>query len=242
MTTFMLVPGAWLGGWVWKRVLPILREKQHIVYTPSLTGLGERSHLANKHITLETHITDVVNVLEYEDLQDVVLVGHSYSGMVVTGVANQMSHRLSHLVYLDAIVPRPGQSLFDDWSEAGQKAVQEEADQGGGGWSWPLPEDIEELSSLSGFTDDDKKWLQRMSEPQPLQTFSQPLQIPATHTKEISRSYILCTADRSRFPDYVEHARTSSEWGFFEIDTGHWPMITTPKELADIFLEVAHAA
>ncbi len=239
MSTFVLVPGAWLGGWVWKHVVSHLLAKQHQVYTPTLTGLGERSHLASPNIDLETHITDIVQMLEYEDLQEVILVGHSYSGMVVTGVANQVPRRLSQLVYLDAIVPRPGQSLFDDWSEAGKQAVQEEADQLSNGWSWPLPDDLEELSSMIGFTDEDRAWFKSKSAPQPLKTFSQPLAVPASPLIDIPKSYILCTAERNGFPDYVEQARTSADWGFYELDTGHWPMITTAKELANIFLKIA---
>src|SRR5690242_2869175 len=105
MATYVLVPGAWLGGWCWQRVTPLLRAAGHEVYTPTLTGLGERVHLGSPETDLDTHIQDIVNVLVYEDLRDVVLLGHSYSGMVVTGVADRVPDRLSQLVYLDAIVP-----------------------------------------------------------------------------------------------------------------------------------------
>ncbi|MEM7347490.1 MAG: alpha/beta fold hydrolase, partial [Chloroflexota bacterium] len=127
MATFVLVPGAWLGSWAWKKVIPHLQANHHTIYAVTLTGLGERVHLAHPEVNLETHIQDVVNVFEYQALDSVILVGHSYSGMVVTGVIDQIPDRVSHLVYLDAIVPRPGQSLFDDWSETGQQAVAEEA-------------------------------------------------------------------------------------------------------------------
>ena len=106
MTTFVLIHGAWHGGWCWKKVSPILREAGHETYSPTLTGLGERSHLLSRDIDLNCHIQDVVNVLEYKGLKDVVLVGHSYAGMVITGVADRCPERLAQLVYLDAFAPQ----------------------------------------------------------------------------------------------------------------------------------------
>src|SRR3712207_5745958 len=111
MTTYVLVHGAWHGGWCWKKVVPLLRTAGHEVYTPTLTGLGERAHLLSPTITLDTHILDVVNVLEYEELLDVVLVGHSYAGAVISGVADRAPTQVAQLVYLDAFVPRDGEAL-----------------------------------------------------------------------------------------------------------------------------------
>ncbi len=107
--TFVLVHPAWFGGWCWGKVTPLLRDRGHDVYTPTLTGLGERAHLANPEISLATHIEDVVNVLEFEDLQRVILVGNSSGGMVITGVADRVPERLAQVVYLDAFVPEDGQ-------------------------------------------------------------------------------------------------------------------------------------
>src|SRR4051812_23108269 len=115
MTTFVLVHGSRHGGWSWKRVAPLLRAAGHDVFTPTLTGVGERVHLAAPEVDLHLHVTDVANVLAFEDLTDVVLVGHSYAGMVITGVAEVASERLRQLVYLDALVPEAGQSAFDVW-------------------------------------------------------------------------------------------------------------------------------
>src|SRR5713101_4428932 len=111
MATFVLVQGGWVGGWYWKRVTPLLSAAGHEVFAPTLTGLGERAHLAAPDIGLETHIQDVLGVLTYEDLSNVVLVGHSYGGMVITGVAERAPERLAHLVYFDAFVPTDGQAL-----------------------------------------------------------------------------------------------------------------------------------
>ena len=113
MVTFVLVHPAWLGGWCWRKVTPLLRARGHEVFTPTLTGLGERSHLAKRDIGLETHIQDVVNVLEYEDLSRVILVANSSGGVVITGVADRLPERIARLVYVDAFVPEDGQSLLD---------------------------------------------------------------------------------------------------------------------------------
>ena len=111
--TFLVCHGAWSGGWAWKKMHPLMQAAGHRLVTPSYTGLGERAHLANPSIDLESHIEDVLNVIKYEDLRDIVLLGHSYGGMVATGVADRISDRVAQLIYLDAFVPRDGQSLFD---------------------------------------------------------------------------------------------------------------------------------
>jgi pimeloyl-ACP methyl ester carboxylesterase len=239
VATFVLVPGAWMGGWCWQKLLPYLRIEPHQVSTPTLTGLGEREHLATPDTDLKTHIQDVVNKILYEDIWDVILVGHSYAGMVVTGVADRIPDRLAWLVYLDAMVPRNGQSFFDDWSSAGQAAVKEEAHIYGDGWRWPIPDDLDTFSSLAGMTEEDKTWFFSKAVPQPLKTLSQPLQLTNPARDKISRTYILCTAERTEFPDFVEHARTDPNWGFYELPTGHWPMISMPQELANLLLELA---
>src|SRR3954465_400706 len=126
MATLVLVPGSWAGGWIWKKVTPLLRGAGHAVYTPTLTGLGERVHLARPGITLETHITDVVNLLAFEDLRDVILIGWSYGGMVITGVADQVPERLAQLIYFDATVPHDGQSEYDTLPDPQEQHVAEQ--------------------------------------------------------------------------------------------------------------------
>src|SRR3972149_4847700 len=136
MATFVLVHGAWSGSYRWRKIRPLLWSKGHEVYTPSLTGLGERRHLAGPHVHLSTHIEDVANVFFYEDLSGVVLLGHSYGGMVVTGVADRLPERIAHLVYLDAFLPNDGDSLY---SLGGGRVPQTEDPSTGSGQGWQGP-------------------------------------------------------------------------------------------------------
>jgi pimeloyl-ACP methyl ester carboxylesterase len=139
MATFVIVHGAWSGGHAWRWVRPLLRSAGHEVFTPALTGLGERSHLASAQVDLETHVRDVVAVLEYEDLREVVLVGHSYGGMVISGVADRVPERLVQLVYLDAEVPMDGQSELDLLPPQERAGYEEAARSKGQGWQIPPP-------------------------------------------------------------------------------------------------------
>jgi pimeloyl-ACP methyl ester carboxylesterase len=168
--TYVLVHGGWHGGWCWKRVTPYLRDSGHTVYTPTLTGLGERSHLASPEINLSTHIQDILNVLIYEDLTDVVLVGHSYSGMVIAGVADRAPERVTRLVYLDAFVPEDGQSLRDILRPPHGEGVNLESllvD----GWRLPYPF----LERPFGITSEvDKQWVLDKITPQPANTLLEP--------------------------------------------------------------------
>src|SRR5512145_1133775 len=137
MATFLICHGAWSAGWAWKKVRPLLRAAGHEVFTPSYTGLGERAHQASRAINLETHVADVLGVIDCEDLRDIVLVGHSYGGMVATGVADRVRDRIARLVYLDAFVPGHGQSLFDMLPRQERARRQEEANARGDGWLVP---------------------------------------------------------------------------------------------------------
>jgi pimeloyl-ACP methyl ester carboxylesterase len=137
MATFVIVHGAWSGGHAWRWVRPLLRAAGHEVFTPALTGLGERSHLASTQVDLDTHVLDVVGVLEFEDMDQVVLVGHSSGGMVITGVADRAPERLAQLVYLDAEVPMDGQSEFDLLAPEERAGYQQAATSKGQGWQIP---------------------------------------------------------------------------------------------------------
>jgi len=229
MATFVLVHGAWHGGWCWVRVARLLRDAAHEVYTPTLTGLGERAHLARPEIDLETHIQDVVNVLEAEELRQVTLVGHSYAGMVITGVAARAAARLSHLVYVDAFVPEAGKAMLDYSSRA--QVIRESTREGGEGWRVPpLPPVAFGVTSQR-----DTEWLTRRLTPQPLQTLEQTL--PATGGERLKRSYVYCAKPAiGSFDQFAERLRDDRKWSFHELKTGHDAMVTAPGDLARLLL------
>ena len=232
MTTFVLVHGAWGGSYGWHLLSPLLRAAGHDVTTPSLTGLGERAHLATPQTNLTTHVTDVVNHIEFEDLRDIVLVGHSYGGMVVTGAVDKIGDRVKHLVYLDAFVPGDGQSLY------------------GMGASSPTPNDGEWLVQPIPRPMDDKveeAFLNERRRPQPRGCFTEPvvLKTPLA-ARSFSLTYIKATADarenaaerRSGFWQVADRVRNDPRWRYREIATSHMVQNEKPQELRDLLLEV----
>lgn len=232
MTTFVLVHGAWHGGWCWQRVTAPLRAAGHVVYTPTLTGLGERAHLLAPTIDLETHIRDIVGVLAYEELTDVVLVGHSYAGAVITGVADRALSRLAHLVYLDAFVPRDGETLFDLHPPPMRDGMRARSDAEGEGWYLPPPPLTGQ--ALFGITDPaDIAWVRGKLGPQPRAPHEQLLRLahPAT---ALPRTFIYCAnkASGDPFAAMARRAQEGEGWGYHELPTGHDAMVTMPVELA----------
>jgi pimeloyl-ACP methyl ester carboxylesterase len=243
VSTFVLIHGAWHGGWCWWKVVPLLREARAEVYAPSLTGMGERSHLINyldpAELNLDLHVKDVVQLLEYEGLERVVLVGHAYAGMVITGVAEHCPQRLAHLVYVNGVVPQDGEAMVDqldavrgpDFTARVRKAIQD-----GESFLPPpaTPEAIEQRWGISKPAD--QEWVLTRLTPQPVAAFGQPLPVRRPEAKSIPRSFIL--SSESGFGPVAELARKSG-WGIFQMETGHDPMITRPRELADILLQIA---
>jgi len=238
VATFVLVPGAWIGGWIWRKVTPQLRAAGHDVYPVSLTGLAERSHLTSPSIDLDTHIEDVVNLLKFEDLHDVVLLGHSYAGLVITGVAERAPERLRRLVYLDAAVPHDGASLFDVNGPLFQSVVEESARRDGEGWCWPLPdaETFATYNNVTDWTEADLRWFRQYAVPQPIETFRQPLRLADARAAALPRTYIFCSASPVPPAPFVEPLRSALGWDFTELPTGHYPMITLPHDVARILL------
>jgi pimeloyl-ACP methyl ester carboxylesterase len=235
MQTFVLVHGAWHGGWCWIKVTRLLTDAAHIVYTPTLTGLGERAHLARPDIDLAVHVEDVIAVLETEELRNVTLVGHSYAGMVVTGVAARVPNRIARLVYLDAYVPEPGRSAFSLMPPERAEAVRGLAASAGEGWRIPPPA----VDRLGVSSQRDSEWLTRHLVPQPLQTFEQSLEGAAPPAR-IPRTYIYCSKPAyGPFDQYAERLRDDRKWRFHEIKTGHDAMVTAPGELAKILIAEA---
>ena len=235
MATYLLVHGAWHGGWCWMKVVPLVRAAGHEVYTPTLTGLGERAHLLTPETDFGTHVHDILGVLEYEDLHGVVLVGHSYGGMVITAVAEQAAERLAHLVYLDAFVPQHGQSMRDLLDSEALAMYQEQAQTLGDGWRVPAPP----LARFGVTQADDLRWMNPRVGVHPLKTFFQPVHLANPAAQSLARTYISCTVEqRPSFVATAKRVRAEAGWRYRELATGHDAMVTEPKRLADLLLEV----
>jgi pimeloyl-ACP methyl ester carboxylesterase len=237
MATYVLVHGGGHGGWCYQRVARLLRAAGHEVYAPTLTGLGERAHLLSREVDLDLHIRDVVAVLHSEDLRDVILVGHSYGGMVVTGVADRAGDRIGRVVYLDAATPTNGQSLVD---VAGPiiEAVRPMGQIVEGVELVLLP--APDAGLLYGVTDeDDLAWMAERLTGHPWQCFEQPLRLTNEDAfRSIPQYHVVCTSTlATRDPQLIADARAAGR--LWDIDTGHDLMITEPEAVADALLEVA---
>jgi pimeloyl-ACP methyl ester carboxylesterase len=233
MTTFLVAHGAWTAGWGWKKVHPLMRAAGHRLVTPTLTGLGERIHLASPDVGLETHIQDILGVLHYEDLRDVVLIGHSYGGMVATGTADRARDRVSQLIYLDAFVPQDGQSLLDLQPPEAQARFRGLAKSEGGGWCIPP------MAMPADTPPDDFAWSNPRREPQPLKCFEQKLHLQKG-ALTLPRSYIWCrlTAPHN-FQRFHDRALDQPGWHCFGLDCTHNPHITIPDALTDLLAQIA---
>jgi len=237
MATYVLVHGGGHGGWCYQKVARLLRAAGHDVYTPTMSGLGERSHLVSADIDLDLHIRDIVAVLHYEDLRDVILVGHSYGGMVITGVADRAADRVGRLVYLDAANPVNGQSLVD----VAGPIIQATRPMG------KVVDGVElvllpspDAGLFYGVTDpDDVAWMADRLTAHPWKCFEQPLEL----TNEaalwaIPQYHIVCTSTlATRDPQLMETAK--AEGRLWDIDTGHDLMITEPEKVTDALLQIA---
>ncbi len=239
MATYVLVHGGGHGGWCYQRVAPILRAHGHEVYTPTLTGLGERAHLLDDRVDLERHVTDVAAVLQFEDLHDVILVGHSYGGMVITGAADRAAERVGRLVYLDAATPRNGESLVD---LAGPviNAVRPMGQVVDGIELVLLPGP--DAGLLYGVTDpSDLAWMAERLTGHPWKCFEQPLALRNEDALwAIPQFHVVCASTLAT-RDREQMARAKAAGHLWDIDTGHDLMITEPKRTADALLQVAAA-
>lgn len=232
MATIVLAHGAWSAAWAWKKMRPLFAAAGHTFFAPTYTGLGERAHLAGPEIDLSMHIQDVIGVLETEDLRDVTLIGHSYGGMVATGVLDKVRGRVTRLIYLDAFVPRNGQSLFDLLSPEEAAARRDKAKAEGGGWRVspnPIPPDT---------TPEDVAWAAPRRYPQPIKTFEQKLSLsdrtpPPRHFIYATR----CGPD-DRFRQFGDRAKAEPGWRYWEIDASHNPHITCPERLRDLLFRI----
>ena len=224
MATIVIVPAAFHGGWRWKEVRAALQAAGHEVYALTLTGLGERSHLATPEVGLDTHTQDVVNALEYEDLRDVVLLGQSYSGMVLTAVADRAAARLARLIYVDAFLPRDGECMLDLFSPETRASWEEQARVAGEGWRVPP------------FNPPDWR-----SSPQPLKTVQQPLRLTGTGSSTVPGTYVHCTV-KSGWDFCALSAERARErgWPMYDLATGHNPLPNAEERrlLLDLLLKI----
>ncbi|MGE0430216.1 MAG: alpha/beta fold hydrolase [Hydrogenophaga sp.] len=236
-TAFVLVHGAWHGAWCWRRVLPLLHAAGVPAYAVTLTGVGERAHLLSPAVDLHTHVQDVMGLIEAEEPTRLVLVGHSYAGMVVTGVADRLQRErpgaLAHLVYLDAAVPYPG----DSWSShhsAETKQARIEASRTSGGLSFPPPD-----AAIFGLTGNDRDWVNRRQTPQPFRVYQQPLDFDAERLASVPRTFIDCTSPAlATIAPARLRVRNEPGWQVLEMATGHDPMVSEPRALAELLLGI----
>lgn len=233
MTTFVLVHGAWHGGWAWQRVAPLLREAGHDVHTPTLTGISDRAHLASPAVGLSTHVQDVVALIEAYGLDDVVLVGHSYAGQVITGVADRIPHRLARRVYLDAFVGRDGDAAIDLLPETVAGHYRESV--AGPGFGWLIA--VRSLTVLGVTEQTDLDWLAPRLTPHPWLSYTEPLRLTGV-CEQVPASYVECTDWMRVFQPHAEKAAALG-WPVHHIATGHEAMVTAPEELAKLLLTIA---
>ncbi|GAA3097701.1 alpha/beta fold hydrolase [Streptosporangium carneum] len=242
MSTYVLVPGFWLGGWAWEKVAAHLREAGHDVHPVTLTGLGDRAHLAGPDVDLDTHIQDIVNVIVYADLREVILVAHSGAGAPVTGAADRVPERVSRVVYLESGPQADGTSHMDlhepEWRAFIEKRVAEHGD----GTGYPLPawEEQEKAgASLEGLGPREREWFASRATAQPYAAMTQPLKLTGG-AAGLRKTLITCS-----FPLEQVHAMIAAghpffaalagpEWSFAALPTGHWPMFSKPEETAAV--------
>ena len=229
--TFLVCHGAWSAGWAWKKMHPLMQAAGHRLVTPTYTGLGERAHLANPSIDLDSHIEDVLNVIKYEDLRDIVLVGHSYGGMVATGVADRARDKVKQLIYVDAFVPGDGQSLLD-LNQVAVLRMQELAKSGG----WRVPPNPTPPDTSPA----DVEWLTARRVDMPIKCFETRLNLtggPLT----LPRSYIYTTriTPADTFGPFARMTKGDPAWSYHEIDASHSPNVTAPEALMALLQKIA---
>ena len=232
-STFVFVPGAWHGAWCFRDVARMLREQGHEVHALTLTGLGDRAHLAHPDIDLDSHIDDVMAVIDAEELSDIFLVGHSYGGFVISGVAERRPDKIRSLVYLDAIVPKDGERLFDHLSPEFQAGVIAGAEAQGQGYLVPIPS-----MDFLAIGPEHADWMKRRLTPQPLKTATQILNLGPSDPR-IERIYIHCSSP-SMEPTHLTKARIVGEagWTHHEIPSGHDAFITMPAAVTEVLSQI----
>jgi pimeloyl-ACP methyl ester carboxylesterase len=231
---FVLVHGAWHGGWCWARVRDRLAAQGHRVFTPTLTGLGERSHLMSKDINLDTHITDVVNVIKWERLDNIVLCGHSYGGWIISGVAEQMLDKIASIVFLDAYLPEDGESGQTAASAFSREGIARAIATGAISRPGPSARDFMVASK------DDRAWVDSKTTEQPLGVSLQPIRLTGARDRVPKKTYIWAEPYNSpNFRRYHEKCAADPSWTNYTVPCGHDVMVDMPDRLAEILVEVA---
>jgi pimeloyl-ACP methyl ester carboxylesterase len=248
MATYVLAGGAWLGGWAWRPVTDQLRARGHDVHPVTLTGLGDRSHLATPETDLDTYLDDVVNLVEFEDLHDIVLVGHSYAGHVVTGVADRVPERIAQLVYLDAGPSPDGAAFVDLQLPSARELIERLVDQGGDGWRIPLPawEELEGVmgASLEGLGPDERSRMRGRAVAQPVRTWTQPLTLENPARDQLPKALVSCSIPLAQVREMIAAGHpwfaelAGPQWSLLELPTGHWPMFSVSGPLAALLHEL----
>ena len=233
MASIVLAHGAWSAAWAWKKMRPLFRAAGHDFFSPTYTGLGERAHLARPEIDLETHIQDVLAVLEFENLTDVTLLGHSYGGMVATGVADKARERIARVIYIDAFAPNDGQSLFDLVGPKAEANMRAGAVKDGDGWRLPINPMPPDTSP------EDVAWASPRRRPQPIRTFEQRLKLESKEPPP-PRHYIYATRNGPGdvFRQFSTRAKSEAGWKSYELDCSHNPHITCPDALMALLTRI----
>ncbi|MFH0730529.1 MAG: alpha/beta hydrolase [Pseudomonadota bacterium] len=229
MATYVFIHNGFAGGWVWQDVAISIKNKKHHIYTPTLTGLAERAHLANPQTDLNDHICDIVDLIDGEGIKDIILVASSWGGMVATGVADSLSDRISRLVYIDSLIPDSGQSWLELLPPQFSDYIKRIVDKDGDGWRIPV------------YRSDAPRWTDH-----PFKSVTQPVILNNTSARKIPRTFIHCTGKPMDYhygmtPCIARHAERSrrKNWGYFELKTVHLAMLSMPKELSEILLGLA---
>ncbi|MDC0740279.1 alpha/beta hydrolase [Polyangium mundeleinium] len=241
--TFVLVHGPFLGGWGFRRVASQLERAGHNVFTPTLTGIGERSHLLGPHVGLSTHIEDITNVLVYEDLRDVILVGQSYGGMVITGVADRVPERIAQLVYVNGHVPTNGRNAMGGFGGGTADKLGEMSGEEGPRLLPPFP-----FEAMGIYEPEDRAWVGPRLTPHPMKCLEEPIvlahgepRMPRAYVYGTAREDLIAFLKADPIAHFVEKARADG-FAFYELTAGLFPMISHPKELAEVLERIASSA
>ncbi|MEW1658593.1 alpha/beta hydrolase [Streptomyces sp. NPDC093707] len=249
MTAFVLVSGGYTGGWIWREVATLLREQGHTAHPVTLTGMGDRRHLAGADTDLDTHIEDIVQVLDHEDVSEAVMVGHCYGLHPALGAADRRAERVASVVHLDGGMPSDGDAGVDVMPEAlRDRLLRRAAELGGGRMAPPPPLDDKELwGDLTGVSPADRERMKRLAAPQPMGTLTQPLRLAGAAT-ELPGTGVFCTANGLSIAlvealvaagDPRSARLTDPKVGYFDLDTGHYPMLSQPGELTEVLIRAA---